>query len=216
MLFVCTVASFLKEIAVEYCLFLPLDLWAKHAIKHHTSEPERRHIWLSEAQILAVVTLALFLWRLAVPWLLVSLTVATYLSGRGSSPGHALSQGTSAVCWIWLESTSRLGAAVDGGIRKVFPQHWKFEQATTVVLGTVRWAMLTTLNGALSAVLLCRQALVHWYRELWEAYHHHADTLSTPMEARASSSAPPRLARRATFSGVVDRLEVADRSPPDR
>ncbi|KAK8781833.1 hypothetical protein V5799_016826 [Amblyomma americanum] len=107
-----------------------------------------------------------------------------------------------------------IGQAIDGGLRKVFPQQGKMEQAATAILtGTRR----VTVSGFLAAAGFLQRvwhALVHWRRELWEAYLHHTDAISVPAEARGGS--PPRLARRATFSGVVDRMEVTDRVPPER
>ncbi|CAN8025312.1 unnamed protein product [Ixodes persulcatus] len=206
-----TPRDFLLEVVLEYCLFLPLDAWAKHAIKTHRSESERHHIWRSEAQLLAVASALLFVWRQTVPWCLGLLTLGCYLSSRGSSPSQLLNKAASDVGWLWLESTSGLGAAVDGGLRKVFPQRWNLDQATAVVLGAIRGAAVAGFRSALRGISRCRLAVVHWRTDVWEAYVHHTDALSVPAEQRG---APPRLTRRATFSGVVDRLEVADRVPP--
>lgn len=206
-----TVKDFLSEVALEYCLFLPLDAWAKHAIKTHRSESERCHIWRSEAQLLAVGSALLFMWRLTVPWCLVALTLGCYLSSRGTSPSNVLNRVASSVGWLWLEGTSGLGAAVDSGLRKVFPQRWNLEQTTTTVLRTIRHVVLLGFWSALYGIARCRRAFLHWRIDVWEAYVHHTDALSTPAEQRG---APPRLTRRATFSGVVDRLEVTDRVPP--
>ncbi|CAN8001173.1 unnamed protein product [Ixodes hexagonus] len=211
MVFLGTVRDFLVEAALEYCLFLPLDTWAKHAIKTHRSESERSHIWRSEAQILAVASALLFAWRLTVPWCLVALTLGCYLSSCGFSASHLLNKAASHVGWLWLEGTTGLGTAVDSGLRRVFPQRWNLEQATSTMLKAIRSAVTTGFRSALCGVSRCRQALVHWRTDVWEAYVHHTDALSVPAEQRG---APPRLTRRATFSGVVDRLEVTDRTPP--
>ncbi|EEC05819.1 hypothetical protein IscW_ISCW018318 [Ixodes scapularis] len=162
-------------------------------------------------QTSAVASALLFAWRQTVPWCLGSLTLGCYLSSRGSSPSQLLNKTASDVGWLWLESTSGLGAAVDGGLRKVFPQRWNLDQATAVVLGAIRGAAVAGFRFVLHGISRCHLAVVHWRTDVWEAYVHHTDALSVPAEQRG---APPRLTRRATFSGVVDRLEVTDRVPP--
>lgn len=208
-----TVFSFLIETAFQYGLFLPLDLWTKHAIRSHGSVPERLHIWRSEAQLLGVMSLVLGLWRLRVPWLLVLLAGGAYCSGRGWSPSRALEAAASGVFALWFDCMECIGVAVDSGLRKVFPQQWKMEQATTAALVTTRELVVAGAVAAARFLQRLWRALVHWRQELWEAYLHHADAISVPPEARGS---PPRIARRATFSGVVDRMEVTDRVPPER
>lgn len=203
----------ISDMALQYCVFVPLDLWTKHAIRTHGSLADRLHIWRSEAQILVCLSLLLWLWRLRVPWLLLVLAACTYSSGRGWSPSLALEAAASGVFSLWFQSMECIGVAVDVGLRKVLPQQWKMEQAAMVVLTTMR--RVTFASVLVSAAFLQRLwfALVHWRRELWEAYLHHSDAISVPAEARGS---PPRIARRATFSGVVDRVEVTDRTPPER
>lgn len=213
MLFLTTMLSFLLETAFQYSLFLPLDLWTKHAIRSHGSMSERLHIWRSEAQLLAVMSVVLGLWRLRVPWLLVLLAGGAHCSGCGWSPSRTLEAAVARVFTLWFECMEGIGVAVDSGLRKVFPQHWKMEQTARAVLITTR--ELAVASAVATARFLQRlwRALVRWGQELWEAYLHHADAISVPPEARG---APPRIARRATFSGVVDRMEVTDRVPPER
>ncbi|KAH6921872.1 hypothetical protein HPB50_005603 [Hyalomma asiaticum] len=195
----------------------PASLFGKAAgaskSRDSLSLADRLHIWRSEAQILVCLSLLLWLWRLRVPWLLLVLAACAYSSGRGWSPSLALEAAASGVFSFWFQSMECIGVAVDGGLRKVLPQQWKMEQAVMVVLTTMR--RVTFASVLVSAAFLQRlwYALVHWRRELWEAYLHHSDAISVPAEARGS---PPRIARRATFSGVVDRVEVTDRTPPER
>lgn len=205
--------SFLLETAFQYSLFLPLDLWTKHAIRSHGSLPERLHIWRSEAQLLAVMSVGLWLWRLRVPWLLVLLAGGAYCSGRGWSPSRATEAAATGVFTLWFHSMECIGGAVDSGLRKVFPQHRKMEQVATAALVTTREVTVASVVAAARFLQRLWRALVRWRQELWEAYLHHADAISVPPEARG---APPRIARRATFSGVVDRMEVTDRTQPER
>lgn len=205
--------SFVLDMAIQYCLFLPLDLWTKHAIRTRGSLAERQYIWRSEAQILAVLSLLLGLWWMRVPWLLLLLTACAYCSGRGWSPSLALEAAASGVFALWFQCMECIGVAVDGGLRKVLPQQWKMEQAATVVLTTTRRVTIASLMLTAGFLQHLWRTLVRWRHELWEAYLHHSDTISVPAETRGS---PPRIARRATFSGVVDRMEVTDRTSPER
>ncbi|XP_037271521.2 uncharacterized protein LOC119163594 [Rhipicephalus microplus] len=205
--------SFVFDMVIQYCLFLPLDLWTKHAIRTRGSLAERQYIWRSEAQILAVLSLLLGLWRMRVPWLLLLLTACAYCSGRGWSPSLALEAAASGVFALWFQCMECIGVAVDGGLRKVLPQQWKMEQAATVVLTTTRRVTIASLMLTAGFLQHLWRTLVRWRHELWEAYLHHSDTISVPAETRGS---PPRIARRATFSGVVDRMEVTDRTSPER
>ncbi|XP_075525443.1 uncharacterized protein LOC142557462 isoform X2 [Dermacentor variabilis] len=205
--------SFLLDMAFQFCIFLPLDLWTKHAIRTHGSLAERLHIWRSEAQILAVLSSLLWLWRLRVPWLLLVLAASAYCAGRGWSPSLAMEAVGSGVFALWFRGMEFIGVAIDGGLRKVLPQQWKMERAATIVLTTTRRVAISSFLVSARFLQRLWRALVHWRRELWEAYLHHSDAISVPAEARGS---PPRIARRATFSGVVDRMEVADRTPPER
>ncbi|KAL3202571.1 hypothetical protein MRX96_042393 [Rhipicephalus microplus] len=186
--------SFVLDMAIQYCLFLPLDLWTKHAIRTRGSLAERQHIWRSEAQILAVLVRLLFGSRLE----------------PKPCPGSGRFRG---VCPLWFQCMECIGVAVDGGLRKVLPQQWKMEQAATVVLTTTRRVTIASLMLTAGFLQHLWRTLVRWRHELWEAYLHHSDTISVPAETRGS---PPRIARRATFSGVVDRMEVTDRTSPER
>ncbi|XP_065280952.1 uncharacterized protein [Dermacentor albipictus] len=111
--------SFLLDMAFQFCIFLPLDLWTKHAIRTHGSLAERLHIWRSEAQILAVLSSLLWLWRLRVPWLLLVLAAGAYCAGRGWSPSLAMEAVGSGVFALWFRGMEFIGVAVDGGLRKV-------------------------------------------------------------------------------------------------
>uniref|UniRef100_A0A224YI11 Uncharacterized protein n=1 Tax=Rhipicephalus zambeziensis TaxID=60191 RepID=A0A224YI11_9ACAR len=111
--------SFFFDMSIQYCVFLPLDLWTKHAIRTHGSLAERLHIWRSEAQILVVVSLMLGLWWMRVPWLLLLLAACAYCSGRGWSPSLALEAAASRVFTLWFQCMECIGVAVDGGLRKV-------------------------------------------------------------------------------------------------
>ncbi|KAH6920397.1 hypothetical protein HPB50_028616 [Hyalomma asiaticum] len=159
----------ISDMALQYCVFLPLDLWTKHAIRTHGSLADRLHIRRSEAQIL--VCLSLLLWRLRVPWLLL---------GRGWSPSLALEAPASGVFSLWFHSMECLGLAVNGGLRKVLPQQWKMEQAAIVVLTTMRRVTFASVLVSTAFPQRLCYAPVLWRREVCEACPHHSDAISVP------------------------------------
>ncbi|KAH6946254.1 hypothetical protein HPB50_012469 [Hyalomma asiaticum] len=181
-------AYLISDMALPYCVFLPLDLSTKYAIRTHGSLADRLHIWRTEAEILVCLSLLLWLWRLRVPSVLLVLAACACSSGRGWSSSLALEAAASGVFSLWFKSMECIGVAVDSGLRKVLPQQWKMEQAAIVVLTTMR--RMTFASMLVSAAFLQRLwwAVVHWRRELWEAYLYHSDAISVHSGARGSPS----------------------------
>ncbi|KAH6946253.1 hypothetical protein HPB50_012468 [Hyalomma asiaticum] len=204
----------ISGMALPYCVFLPLDLSTKHAIRTHGSLADWLHIWRSEAHILVGLSLLLWLWRLRVSSLLRVLAACTCSSGRGWSPSLALEAAASGVFSLWFQSMECIGVVVDGGLRKVLPQQWKMEQEAIVGLTTMRRVTFPSVLVSAAFLQHLSYALVYWRRALWEAYLHHCDAISVPAEARGSP--PPRISRRVGFSGTVDSVEVTDRTPSER
>lgn len=193
-----SIQSFLMDIAVEYCLFLPLDVWTKYALRAHRKDVEKwSHIWLSEAQVLVVLCVLLFVWRGTVPWLLLTLACGAYFS---SSPSSLASR----LAWAWLKGTAFLGTALDTLFAQVFPRS-QWGEAQLCAFGcAVRGAAGGLASSLGLALAWAWSSMGRWHADLLEGYEHHSDTVGHAGTPQREGAVP-------TMVGAV--LTAAPRGP---
>ncbi|XP_064483622.1 uncharacterized protein LOC135396524 isoform X2 [Ornithodoros turicata] len=203
-----SIQNFLLDILVEYCLFLPLDVWTKYAIRAHRSHAEScSHIWFSEAQILGVLCGLLMVWRGSIPWLLLLLTCGAYYSSAPSTL-------TSSLAWAWLQGMASLGAALDAFFLQVFPRS-QWGEAELCSLGNNLCNAVKGVTTSLGkAAAWAWASLGRWHKDFWDGYEHHADSMShTLLQAPEASQVMPTTAGKGSILNIWPQYGPEESTP---